>query len=151
MFTAGIVLKRFEPSRRVMAALELACRIWRERAGNEIAAAVDVLRRIRGDCSATAKAVARRLRTYLVHIFLLSMPVQRSPEDYLAWLSTPCRAMDVEERGQHLLAFSKCVPNPKQKRVKNPRLRTGTSMAEERRVAFDNVSAAMDKVLPCLS
>ena len=144
MFTTGIVLKRFEPSRRVMAALELACRIWRERAGNEIAAAVDVLRRIRGDGSATAKAVGRRLRTYLVHIFLLSMPVRRSPEDYLAWLSTP---LEPEERSQHLLAYSKCVPNPKQKRVKPQRLQTGSSTAEERRAAFDLVSAAMNKVL----
>ena len=144
MCTAGIVLKRFEPSRRVMAALELACRIWRDRVGDE--AAVDVLRRIRGDGSATAKAVARRVRTYLVQLFLLSLPDQRAPEDYLAWLCTPCRAMDVEERSQHLLAFSKCVPNPKQKRVKPQRLHTSSSTAEERRAAFDLVSDAMDKV-----
>ena len=124
-----------------MAALELACRVWRERAGDE--AAVDVLRAIRGDCSATAKAVARRVRTYLVQLFLLSMPVQRSPEDYLAWLCTP---LEPEERSQHLLAYSKCVPNPKQKRVKPQRLHTGSSTAEERRAAFDLVSAAMDKV-----
>ena len=124
-----------------MAALELACRIWRDRVGDE--AAVDVLRAIRGDCSATAKAVARRVRNYLVHIFLLSMPVRRSPEDYLAWLSTP---LEPEERSQHLLAFSKCVPNPKQKRVKPQRLHTSSSTAEERRAAFDLVSAAMDKV-----
>ena len=124
-----------------MAALELACRIWRDRVGDE--AAVDVLRRIRGDGSATAKAVARRVRNYLVHIFLLSMPVRRSPEDYLAWLSTP---LEPEERSQHLLAFSKCVPNPKQKRVKPQRLHTSSSTAEERRAAFDLVSAAMDKV-----
>ena len=124
-----------------MAALELACRVWRERAGDE--AAVDVLRAIRGDCSATAKAVARRVRNYLVQLFLLSMPVQRSPEDFLAWLCTP---LEPEERSQHLLAYSKCVPNPKQKRVKPQRLHTGSSTAEERRAAFDLVSAAMDKV-----
>ena len=124
-----------------MAALELACRVWRDRVGDE--AAVDVLRAIRGDCSATAKAVARRVRTYLVQLCLLSMPVQRSPEDFLAWLCTP---LEPEERSQHLLAYSKCVPNPKQKRVKPQRLHTGSSMAEERRAAFDLVSAAMDKV-----
>ena len=146
MCTAGIVLKRFEPSRRVMAALELARRLWRERAGNEIVAGVDLLRGIRGDGSITANAVGRRLRNYLVQLFLLSLPDQRAPEDYLAWLCTPCRAMDVEERSQHLLAFSKCVPNPKQKRVKPQRLHTSSSTAEERRAAFDLVSAAMDKV-----
>ena len=96
-------------------ALELACRIWQERVGNEVEAAVEVLREVRWDRSVTAKAVGRRLRTYLVQVFLLSLPAQRSPEAYLAWLSRSCPAMDLEERAQHLLAFSKWVPNPKKK------------------------------------
>ena len=129
-----------------MAALDLACRAWKERVGNEIDAAVYVLRFIRGDRSVTAKAVGRRLRNFLVQAFLLSLPAQRAPEAYLAWLSTPCPAMDREERAQHLLAFSKWVPNPKKRRVRPARQQPATSTAEERRAAFDLVSVAMDEV-----
>ena len=129
-----------------MAALDLACRAWHERVGNDIDAPVYVLRFIRGDRSVTAKAVGRRLRTFLVQAFLLSLPAQRAPEVFLAWLSTPCPAMDREERAQHLLAFSKWVPNPKKKRVRPARLQAATSTPEQRRAAFDLVSAAMDEV-----
>ena len=145
--TASIGLKRFRDGTRAMA-LELACRIWQQRVGNEIDAATDVLRVIRWDRSLTAKAVGRRLRTYLVQVFLLSLPAQRSPEHYLAWLSKPCTAMDREERAQHLLAFSKWVPNAKKKRVRLARQQAATSTPEERRAAFDLVSAAMDEVRP---
>ena len=127
-------------------ALDLACHAWREREGREVEAAVDVLRLIRWDGSATAKAAGRRLRTYLVQVFLLSLPAQRSPEGYLAWLSKPCPAMDRDERAQHLLAFSKWVPNQKKKRVRQARQQPATSTPEERRAAFDFVSVAMDKV-----
>ena len=99
-------------------ALDLACHAWRERQGREVEAAVDVLREIRWDRSVTAKAVGRRLTTYLVQVFLLSLPAQRSPEGYLAWLSKSCPTMDREERAQHLLAFSKWVPNQMKKRVR---------------------------------
>ena len=98
-----------------MAALALACRAWQERVGNEIDATVDVLRDIRGDRSVSAKAIGRRLRTYLVQVLLFSLPAQRSLEGYLAWLSTYCPKVDREERAQHLLAYSKWVPNPKKK------------------------------------
>ena len=143
--TTSIGLKRFRDARRAMA-LDRACRAWRDRAGNEIDAATDVLRVIRGDRSLTAKAVGRRLRTYLVQMFLLSMPAQRSTEGYLAWLSRWCPTMETEERAQHLLAFSKCVPNPKKKRVRPARLQAATSTPEQRRAAFELVSAAMDEV-----
>ena len=146
--TASIVLKRFRDVRRAMAALDLACHAWRERVGREVEAAVDVLRLIRWDRSATAKAVGRRLRTYLVQVFLLSLPAQRSPEGYLAWLSKPCPAMDREERAQHLLAFYKWVPNQKRKRMRPARKQPATSTPEKRRAAFDLVSAAMDEVRP---
>ena len=112
--TACVGLKRPRDVRPAMA-LDLACHAWRERVGREVEAAVDVLRLIRWDRSATAKAVGRRLRTYLVQVFLLSLPAQRSPEGYLAWLSKPCPAMDRDERAQHLLAFSKWVPNQKKR------------------------------------
>ena len=79
-------------------------------------------------------------------LLALSLPAQRSPEGYLAWLSKPCPAMDREERAQHLLAFSKWVPNQKKKRVRPARQQPATSTPEERRAAFDFVSAAMDKV-----
>ena len=131
-----------------MAALDLACRTWQERVGDEVNAAVGVLREIRWDRGMTAKAVARRLRTYLVQVYLLSLPPQRSPEDYLAWLRTPCPAMDREERAQYLLAYSKWVPNHKKKRVRPARQQPATSTPEERRAAFDLVSAAMDEVRP---
>ena len=143
--TTSIGLKRRRGVRAAMA-LDLACHAWRERMGREVEAAVDVLRVILWDRSATAKAVGRRLRTYLVQVFLLSLPAQRSPEGYLAWLSNPCPAMDREERAQHLLAFSKWVPNQKKKRVRPARQQPATSTPEERRAAFDFVSAAMDKV-----
>ena len=113
---------------------------------NEIDAAVYVLRFIRGDRSVTAKAVGRRLRTFLVQAFLLSLPAQRAPEAFLAWLSTPCPAMDREERAQHLLAFSKWVPTPKKKWARRARQQAATSTPEQRRAAFDLVSAAMDEV-----
>jgi len=145
-FTASVGLKRFRHLRRALAALDLACHAWRERLGREVEAAVDVLRLIRWDRSATAKAVGRRLRTYLVQVFLLSLPAQRSPEGYLAWLSKPCPAMDREERAQYLLAYSKWVPNHKKKRVRPARQQPATSTPEERRAAFDLVSAAMDEV-----
>ena len=116
--TTSIGLKRRGDVRPAMA-LDLACHAWRERVGSEVEAAVDVLRLIRWDRSATAKAVGRRLRTYLVQVFLLSLPAQRSPEGYLAWLSKPCPAMDRDERAQHLLAFSKWVPNQKKKRMRH--------------------------------
>ena len=143
--TTSIGLKRPRDVRPAMA-LDLACHAWRERVGREVEAAVDVLRVIRWDRSATAKAVGRRLRTYLVQVFLLSLPAQRSPEGYLAWLSKPCPAMDREERAQHLLAFSKWLPNQKKKRMRPARKQPATSTPEERRAAFDFVSAAMDKV-----
>ena len=143
--TACVELKRPRDVRPAMA-LDLACHAWRERLGREVEAAVDVLRLIRWDRSPTAKAVGRRLRTYLVQVFLLSLPSQRSPEGHLAWLSKPCPAMDREERAQHLLAFSKWVPNQKKKRVRPARQQPATSTPEERRVAFDFVSAAMDEV-----
>ena len=143
--TTSIGLKRRRDVRAAMA-LDLACHAWRERMGREVEAAVDVLRVIRWDRSATAKAVGRRLRTYLVQVFLLSLPAQRSPEAYLAWLSKPCPAMDREERARHLLAFSKWVPNQKKKRMRPARKQPATSTPEERRVAFDFVSKAMDKV-----
>ena len=127
-------------------ALDIACHAWRECVGNEVNTAVDVLRVIRCDRSLTARAVGRRLRTYLVQIFLLSLPAKRSPEGYLAWLSRSCPAMDQEERAQHLLAFSKWVPNAKKKKVRPSRQQPATSTPEERRAAFDFVSAAMDKV-----
>ena len=143
--TTSIGLKRRRDARRAMA-LDLACHAWRERVGREVEAAVDVLRLIRWDCSATTKAVGKRLRTYLIQVFLLSLPAQRSPEGYLEWLSKPCPAMDLEERAQHLLAFSKWVPNAKKKRVRPARQQPATPTPEERRAAFDFVSAAMDKV-----
>ena len=143
--TASVGLQRRRDVRPAMA-LDLACHAWRERVGREVEAAVDVLRLIRWDRSATAKAVGRRLRTYLVQVLLLSLPSQRSPEGYLAWLSKPCPAMDREERAQHLLAFSKWVPNPKKKRVRPARQQAATSTPEQRRAAFALVSAAMDEV-----
>ena len=143
--TACVGLKRPRDVRPAMA-LDLACHAWRERVGREVEAAVDVLRLIRWDGSATAKAVGRRLRTYLVQVFLLSLPAQRSPESYLAWMSKPCPAMDREERAQNLLAFSKWVPNRKKKRMRPTRQQPATSTPEERRAAFDFVSAAMDEV-----
>ena len=66
----------------------------------------------------TTRAVGRRLRTFLVQSFLLSMPEQKSPDGYTALLSKWCPAMDREERAQHLLAYSKWVPKPKKKRVR---------------------------------
>ena len=69
--TACVGLKRLRDVRPAMA-LELACHAWRERVGREVEATVDELRLIRWDRSATAKAVGRRLRTYLVQVFLLS-------------------------------------------------------------------------------
>ena len=143
--TASIGLKRFRDGTGAMA-LDLACRTWQERVGDEVNATVGVLREIRWDRGMTAKAVARRLRTYLVQVFLLSLPAQRSPEGYLAWLSKPCPAMDRDERAQHLLAFSKWVPNQKKKRVRPTRQQPAKSTPEERRAAFDFVSAVMDKV-----
>ena len=143
--TACVGLKRSRDARRAMA-LDIACHAWRECVGNEVNTAVDVLRVIRCDRSLTARAVGRRLRTYLVQVFLLSLPAQRSPEGYLAWLSKPCPAMGREERAQHLLAFSKWVPNQKKKRVRPARQQPAPSPPEERRAAFDFVSAAMDKV-----
>ena len=113
--TACVGLKRPRDVRPAMA-LDLACHAWRERVGREVEAAVDVLRVIRWDRSATAKAVGRRLRTYLVQVFLLSLPAQRSPEGYLAWLSKPCPAMDRDERAQHLLAFFPSGCRTKRKR-----------------------------------
>ena len=129
-------------------ALDLACHAWREREGREVETAVDVLRLIHWDCSATAKAVARRLRSFLVQVYLLSLPAQISPDDYLAWLSRWCPAMEREERAQHLLAYYKWVPNAKKKRVRPARQQATTSTPEERRAAFDFVSAAMDEVRP---
>ena len=129
-------------------ALDLACRTWQERVGDEVNAAVGVLREIRWDRGMTAKAVARRLRTYLVQLYLLSLPAQRSPEGYLAWLSRSCPAMHREERAQHPLAHSKFVPRPKKKRVRPARQQAATSTPEERRTAFDLVSATMDEVRP---
>ena len=130
-------------------ALELACRAWKQRDGNEVDAAVEVLREIRLENNdATTRAVGRRLRTFLVQAFLLSMPEQMSPVGYTEWLSRWCPAMGREERAQHLLAFSKWVPNPKKKRVRPARQQAATSTREERRAAFDLVSAAMDAVWP---
>ncbi len=52
--------------RGAMWAVEIACRTWADREEGEVVAAVRALCRIRGDGSAIAKAVARRLRTFLV-------------------------------------------------------------------------------------
>ena len=95
-----------------MSALELACRGWRERGGSDVKAAVGVLRDLRLE-----NTVGRRLRTYLVQSFLFSMPEQKSPDAYTAWLGTIC-PVGREERAQHLLAYSKWGPKPKKKRVR---------------------------------
>ena len=58
-----------------MAAVEIACQTWADREEGESVAAVRALCRIRGDGTAIAKAVARRLRTFLVQAF--SNRVQR--------------------------------------------------------------------------
>ena len=78
--------------------------------------------------------------------YLLSLPMETSPQLYLAWLSTMCSALDCEERAQHLLAFSQLVPRS-QRKSKRPdrRRRTAKTSAEERRAAHDLVSAAMDE------
>ena len=130
-----------------MSALELACRGWKQRDGCEVHAAVGVLRDLRGENNdATSRAVGRRLRTFLVQAFLLSLPEQKSPDSYTAWLSKWCPALERVERAQHLLAYSKWVPNAKKKRVRLARQQAATSTPEERRAAFDLVSAAMDEV-----
>ena len=54
---------------RAMAAVEVACKAWADCEGSEAVAAVCALCRISGDVSAVAKAVARRLRTFLVQAF----------------------------------------------------------------------------------
>ncbi len=74
------------------------------------------------------------------------LPTETSPQLYLAWLSTVCSALDCEERAQHLLAFSQVAPRSqrKSKRPARPR-RAAKSCAEDRRAAFDLVSAAMDE------
>ena len=128
-------------------ALELACRGWKQRDGCEVHAAVGVLRDLRGENNnATTRAVGRRLRTFLVQAFLLSLPEQKSPDSYTAWLSKWCPAMSAEERAQHLLAYSKWVPKPKKKRVRPGRQKAAKDTPEVRRAAFEIVSAAMDEV-----
>ena len=128
------------------AALELACRGWEERCGSELDAAVDALRLLRGKVNnATTRAVGRRLRTFLVQAFLLSLPVDMSPGCYLAWL--PCPTMDRDERAQHLLAHSKLVPRQKKRRVRPAREQVARDTHEERRAAYDFVTASMDEVL----
>ena len=128
------------------AALELACRGWEERSGSELDAALEVLRLIRGEVNdATTRAVARRLRTFLVQAFLLSLPVDMAPGCYLAWL--PCPTMDRDERAQHLLAHSKLVPRQKKRRVRPAREQVARDTHEERRAAYDFVTASMDEVL----
>ena len=138
---------RLPDTRSAMSAVELACRAWKERADSEPRAAVEVLRDLRSDSSATAKAVARRLRTYLVQAFLLSLPAATSPQQYLAWLSLACPVMDGDERAQHLLAYSRVVPRS-DKKVARPdrRLRPARDNASDRHAAFDLVSMTMDEV-----
>ena len=132
---------------RAMAALGLACFVWQQRGGNEIDAAMEVLSDIRAECNnAITRAVGRRLRTFLVQTFLLSLPEQRSPDCYTAWLSRSSPDMDRTERAQHLLAYSKWLPNPKKKRMRRARQKVATSTPEERRAAFELVCEVMDKV-----
>ena len=140
-------LKIFRYVRLAMAAaLELACRGWKKRCGSELDAAPDVLRLLRGEVNdATTRAVGRRLRTFLVQAFLLSVPVDMSPGCYLAWL--PCPTMDRDERAQHLLAHSKMVPRQKKRRVRPARAPVARDTHEERRAAYDFVTASMDEVL----
>ena len=126
-----------------MAALGLACFVWQQRGGNEIDAAMEVLRDIRAECNnAITRAVGRRLRTFLVQTFLLSLPEQRSPDCYTAW----CPDMDRAERAQHLPSYSKWLPNPKKKLVCRAHRKVVTSTPEERRAAFELVCEVMDKV-----
>ena len=128
------------------AALELACRGWKERCGSELDAALDALRLLRGEVNdATTRAVGRRLRTFLVQAFFLSVPVDMSPGCYLAWL--PCPTMDCDERAQHLLAHSKLVPRQKKRRVRPAKEKVARDTHEERRAAYDFVTASMDEVL----
>lgn len=54
---------------RAMAAVEASCKAWADCEGSAAVAAVCALCRISGDVSAVAKAVARRLRTFLVQAF----------------------------------------------------------------------------------
>ena len=140
-------LKLFRYGRVAMAAaLELACRGWKERCGSELDADVDVMRLLRGEVNvATTRAVGRRLRTFLVQALLLSLPVDMSPGCYLAWL--PCPTMDRDERAQHLLAHSKMVPRQKKRRVRPAREQVARDTHEERRAAYDFVTASMDEVL----
>ena len=143
---ASLGLKRSQDVSRAMSAVDLACRGWRERGCNEVEATVGVLRDLRlENNTVTTRAVGRRLRTFLVQSFLLSMPEQKSPDAYTAWLGTIC-PVDREERAQHLLAYSKWVPKPKKKRVRPGRQQAARDTPEERRVAFEIVSAAMDDV-----
>ena len=144
---ASLGLKRSQDVSWAMSAVDLACRGWRERGCNEVEAAVGVLRDLRlENNTVTTRAVGRRLRTFLVQSFLLSMPEQKSPEGYTAWLSKWCPALEAEERAQHLLAYSKWVPKPKKKRVRPGRQKAAKDTPEVRRAAFEIVSAAMDEV-----
>ena len=143
-----IWLRRSRDVSWAMSALELACRGWRERGGSDVKAAVGVLRDLRlENNTVTTRAVGRRLRTYSVQAFLLSMPEKRSPDAYLAWLSKFCPVMDREQRAQHLLAYSKWVPKARKKnRVRPVRPKAARDTAEERRAAFEIASAALDDV-----
>ena len=144
--TASVGLERSRDASRAMAAVDLACRGWRERGCNEVEAAVGVLRLLRVEVNdATTRAVGRRLRTFLVQAFFLSVPVDMSPGCYLAWL--PCPTMDRDERAQHLLAHSKMVPRQKKRRVRPAREQVARDTHEERRAAYDFVTASMDEVL----
>ena len=144
--TKSIGLERPRDVSRAMPAVDLACRGWRERGCSEVEAAVGVLRLLRGEVNdATTRAVGRRLRTFLVQAFLLSVPVDMSPGCYLAWL--PCPTMDRDERAQHLLAHSKMVPRQKKRRVRPAREQFARDTHEERRAAYDFVTASMDEVL----
>ena len=142
---ASLGLKRSQDVSRAMSAVDLACRGWRERGCSEVEAAVGVLRLLRVEVNdATTRAVGRRLRTFLVQAFFLSVPVDMSPGCYLAWL--PCPTMDRDERAQHLLAHSKMVPRQKKRRVRPAREQVARDTHEERRAAYDFVTASMDEV-----
>ena len=52
-----------------MAAVEVACQAWADCEGSAAVAAVRALCRNEGDATALAKAVARRLRSFLVQAF----------------------------------------------------------------------------------
>ena len=121
-------------------AIAMACQTWAERQGSEAIAAASALVNLRGSTGSTAKAVARRLRNFLVQAtfasinscefsevsrmrmfswqtFLCSSAGNTSKHAYTCWVdsvwSLTGAVMNRGERSRNLLAFSQLAPSVK--------------------------------------